>query len=46
MTQGQLKIVNNEQRNASVDVENIVASTCKLLIANINEKVFFNNKKL
>ena len=46
MTQGQLKIVHNDQRNASVDVENIDAATCKLLIANINEKVFFNNKKL
>ena len=46
MTQGQLKIVHNDQRNASVDVENIDAATCKLLIANINEKVFFSNKKL
>ena len=46
MTQGQIKIVHNELKNASVDVENIDASTCKLLIANINKKVFFNNKKL
>jgi hypothetical protein len=44
LTQGQLKVVHNETRNTTVDVENIDAATCKILISNINEKEFFDKK--
>ena len=44
-TQGKLKITHNEKKNTEVDVEDINAETCRMLIENIHE-TFFNERKV
>ena len=44
LTEGILKISYNDKKNTQVDVENLEAKTCRLLVQNIHEKMFNDRK--